>query len=233
MVYVRKYVPKRSFANKKKRTTTLRRNTKRLVSRVRRNIPKNFTSIYRCKWQENWTPSTAATVNFFKQFTFTSSGMTDYAAFSSLYDYYKINAIKMVLRPRYDNFAGNDTTDTTAPGITNQGTTMVHVLRDMYGSYSAVGAYSSTTLNNFLENGRVRTYQGIKPITLYFQPTVDFYTNTSAIDKKIKPMWFPTADSSVLHYGPHIFLQDVNLTGTFNQSFDIFVTYYMSFKGMK
>lgn len=196
--------------------------------------PVNMVTTQRTYWHFNWTPNTTTTDGFARRLTYTLSGLPSVGEFTGVFDMYKINAIKVVLRPRYDGFAGNDTTDTVLPGVTNQGRTMVHVLRDMYGQYVPSGSYSTNTLNSFFEQGtKVKTYPGNRDVVIYYRPTVDVYNNVNSADKRSKSMWYSTTSTGVVHYGPCVFLQDVNLTGTFNQSFDVYVTMYMSFKGIK
>lgn len=182
----------------------------------------------------NFSPSTATTTNFWQYQSCTLNQMTTATDITNLFDQYKINAIKYTFRPRYDNFAGNDTVDTVLPGVTNQAGTMIHIVKDPYYIGTPTGVYNTTTLNTFLEQGNVRSYQGNKPFSIYFKPTISSEAGTVTVGKRVRSRWLSTANgTNIQHYGFHMFAQDVNMTGTFGQSWDVFVTYYLSAKGLK
>lgn len=185
-------------------------------------------------YMQNWNPNTASVDGYWRYFTFRLSDLPNYTELLSLWDQFKISAIKVTFRPRYDNFGGNDTVDTTLPGVTAQGLTMAHVINDNGSQLVPSGAYNTSTLNSFLEQGSVRSYQGTKPFSVYFKPTVYTTISASATSRLIKAPYVMTQDGwNTAHRGFHMFLQDVNLTGTFNQSFDMFVTYYLRLKGLR
>lgn len=195
---------------------------------------KNQVVCQRTFYVENWTPGTAVTSQFWRYYSPSLSSLPSVSDFSNLFDLYKINAIRITLRPRYDNFAGNDTTDTTLPGVTAQGGTNVHVLIDPHNTnVTPTGTYTTTNLNSFLENGRVKSYTGNEPIEIYWKPLIG--DAMSVGEARVKSPWLGTGATpqNIVHHGVHIFLQDTNFTGTFNQSYDVFFTYYMSFKGLK
>lgn len=215
---------------------------KRVMRKRRRfNIPRaprySAVSVVKAKrtfFYENWSPSTATTAGFWRYYMPTLSMLPSLSEFQALFDQYKLSAIKITLRPRYDNFAGNDTTDVTLPGTTAQGGTNVHVLIDPDSTTTVpTGTYTSGNLNTFLENGSVRSYTGLKPINIYWKPKVGQVMSVG--EARVKAPWAgtTTSPSQIPHHGVHIFLQDTNFTGTFNQSFDVFVTYYMQFKALK
>jgi len=151
-----------------------------------------------------------------------------------VFDMYKLNALKFTLRPRYDNFAGNDTTDTTQPGITNNGLTQVHVITDPFSTLGPVGTYTTATLNTFLENGKVRSYQGTRPINIYIRNPTYSGILQGATSAKVRSRWvnWTGGGQGIVYGGAHVMLNDVALTGNFNQAFDIFVTVYLQCKGV-
>lgn len=215
-----------------------KRNVKRrrfnMTSRRQRIPSQRQSKVFykRTFWSRNWTPGTAATTDFWKYFEYNLGALPNRAELGAIYDEAKINAIKIKMIPRYDNFAGNDTTDTTLPGVTNQGSTKVHVVIDPKTTSVPAGTYTATTLNDFLEQGNVRTYDGTKPVTIYFKPSIGNYL-FSGQQQFTSSRYISVNDTSTNHRGVHVFLQDINLTGTFNQSFDVFVTFYMTLRGMK
>lgn len=211
----------------------------RKSSKMRRRIPrgvglKNEVSIT-CKRQFRqtfWQPSTAATSDFWKIFWFKLTDLPTSSEFTNLFDEYRFNAIKVVFRPRFSGFDGANTTDSTLPGITNQAGTNLHIALDPKGSISPSGAYSSSSLNLFMENDNIRSYNGNRAVTVYYKPTVMRTVDGLAAEFKTSP-WLSTSYPAINHFGFSAYAQDFNFNGTFGQSWDIFVTYYMSFRGLK
>lgn len=204
--------------------------------RVPRGIVPNFVTVNRTWWSANWTPSTATTNDFWRYITVNLAACPNVTEYTNLFEQYKINSITFTLRPRYDSFSGENTTDTTLPGVTNQGATRVHTVIDPRSALTPTGTYTSATLNTFLENGRVKTFSGNRPITIPIRSPayVNDVNNTAGAENPLcRGRWFSTGATSITFRGCHIFLQDVNLTGTFGQSFDIFTTMNMSFKGAR
>lgn len=196
--------------------------------------PMGNCNIMRTFWKENWTLSTVSTAGFWRYYQFILSDLPSYQELTAVWDRFRINAIKVTFRPRFDNFSGNDTTDTTLPGVTNQAGNMMHVIVDPYSNTVPTGVYNSSNLNTFLEQGGVKTKSGNKPFSVYFKPTINRYVGTTAQASRIRAPYLQTSDSvNQTHNGFHIFAQDVNLTGVTGQSFDVFVTYYMSLSGVK
>lgn len=181
-------------------------------------------------WSGNWTPGTGSTSAFWQYRTVTPTTLSNWTEYQSLFDQYKLHRVKVTFRPRYDSFAGNDTTDVTLPGITNQAGCYVHIINDPTSALTPSGTYVSTTLNAFMENGNVKTYQGNKPFSVYFKPMIDV-TISGGNQRRPSP-WLQCKDNSVVHNGFHAFMQDINMTGTFGQSFDLFTTFYFSCRGM-
>jgi len=191
-------------------------------------------TVSRTWYSANWTPSTGSTAGFWQYLSTTASAIPNIAEYVALFDSYKVNSLKFILRPRYDSFAGNDTTDTTLPGVTNQAGNNVHVIIDPRSAVTPSGTYTSANLNSFLENGKVRTYQGQKPIVINvkYPCIVDDINNTPNTQFE-KCKFLSVLNTGVTHRGAHVFIQDVNLTGVFGQAYDIFVTASITFKGMK
>lgn len=212
--YVRKTVPMRS---------------------IRPMLP-DFMKTQRKFWVQNWTPGTAATNDFWRLFAPTLGDIPNFNDYTNIYDSYKITKFKVHLVPRYDGFQGNDTVDTVLPGVTNQGATRVHVAIDpkCRNNDGPTGAYTSATLNLFLERSRARTYTGNKPLTFTCRyPCVLSDVNANSNAKAEKAGWYQTNITNIGHRGIHVFLQDINLTGTFGQSFDVFYTLDVMFKGQR
>lgn len=221
------YSRKRTY----KRKRPAYRKRKMNISRPRMSRPPVF-NVTRTSYLTNWSPNTTGTSGFWQYLQANLNNISNVSEYTALFDTYRINSIKFTFRPRYDSFAGNDTTDTTLPGVTNQGTTDVHVVIDPKSLVGPSGSYNSTTLNAFLENGKVKTYSGTKPFSVFIKyPCILDDVNASGSVLIRRAPFLRTSSPAILHRGVHVFMQDTNLTGVFGQSFDIFVTMNMTFKG--
>lgn len=186
-------------------------------------------------WLENWQPSTAAVNGYWRYYAFSINQLPDFAGFNAMFDTFRINAIKVEFHPRFTEFAGNDTVDTVLPGVTNQSGTRVSLLVDTKSSLIPVGAYLSNTYNDFLQQGPPRTYTGTRPFSVYFKPQVSETAgiNVGGALRRKAPWMQLDIGQSVAHAGFHAFAWDPNFSGTFGNSFDILVTYYVQFRGMR
>jgi len=197
---------------------------------VRRLLPS--LTLKRKFFLRNFTPSTASTSGFWNYEQISFNQLPSVSEFVALFDTYQIRALRYDFVPRYDNYDGSNTTDTTLPGVTNQGKTWVHIVNDPLSTVSPSGTYVAATLNGFMENGNVRTRDGNRPFSVYFKPAVDM-TIGNVRGTFVRSPKIQTSQTSITHNGFHWFVQDVGLTGTFNQSFDIYVTMYLRLTNLK
>lgn len=220
----------RRLGTKRKRYTVKRKRTM-----YRRKVVRGqFMQIKRTIYQGNWAPNTTTTAGFWRVFAPTLSDMGASANdFAALFDCYRIKALKVTLRPRFDNFAGNDTTDTTLPGVTNQSGTRVAIIVDPSTSTAPTGSYSIANFNTFVENGNVRFYEGLRPINIYFRPKVEQTIGGLSGARRVGSPWLQIGSTNILHWGFHCFMHDNAFSGTFGNSFDIFYTYYLQLKNVK
>lgn len=223
VVYKRKRITRRSPIKRRRYNMSGKTRSRSMGGRV--------MSFKRTFCIGNVVPSTAATTSFWNYNQVTFATMPSNTEFVALFDQYKINGFKTTWRPRYDNFAGNDTVDTTLPGTTAQGLTNVHIINDPMSSINPTGTYSYTTLNTFLENGSVKSYTGTKPFSVYVKPTIENSLATGVT--RIKAPWIDTKNATVPHFGYHSFMNENNMTGVFNQTFDLFVTLYFQCRGSR
>lgn len=228
-------MPVRTY-KRKARVPPRPRKYRRMARTMRpsRAIMQSHVNVERTWYSANWTPNTTGTNGFWRYITVNLGACPNVTEYTNLFEQYKINKVTFVLRPRYDSFSGENTTDTTLPGVTNQGATRVHTVIDPRSNLTPSGTYTSTTLNTFLENGKVKTFSGNKAITIpiKYPAYVNDVNNVAGAENPLcRGRWFSTAATTIEFRGCHIFLQDVNLTGVFGQSFDIFTTMSMSFKG--
>lgn len=203
-------------------------------SKVPRSLPMTLT-LKKQFYLENWQPSAVAVNSYWKYYAFSLSQMPDIAQYVSLFDTFRINGIRVDFRPRYDNFAGNDTSDTAAPGVTNLQGSRMSLISDPKSRQIPVGVYNSSTYNDFLQQGDAKHYEGNRPFSLYFKPEVGESAGANvagAIRRKSPWLQLETAND-VQHAGFHAFAWDQNFSGQFGNSFDVLVTYYVQFKGMR
>lgn len=206
-----------------------KRSRKAMVPRGVRNLP---TIAFKRTWYYGvFQPTTATTAGFWQYFTIQFSNMPNATEYTNLFDQYRINGIKWTFRPRFDSFAGNDTTDTTLPGVTNQQGVNLHIIKDPMSTVTPTGTYSAGTLNNYLENGTVRSYTGTKPVTVYWKPMIDDQLSTGT--RRVKAPFISSSNSTVSHAGFHAFFQDFNFSGSFGQNWDMFVTLYFQCRGQR
>lgn len=226
---------KRSYGGRSRRRGKRARRSFMRRRRVPRSIAARTIKVYRKFWSQNWVPATTNTIDFYRYYTFTVTQIPNWTEYQALFDEYKVNWFKYTFRPRYDSFAGNDTTDTTLPGVTNQSTTYLHTLVDPKTYITPSGTYTTSNLNTFLEQGKSKTYQGTKPVSVLIKyPCVAEDTNATADAKYVKAGWNSTNNPGVrAHRGFFIFAQDQNMTGVFGQTWDIFVECSVSFRGQR
>lgn len=205
---------------------------RRTMRRVPRSLKLNTVVFKRKTWAGNWQPSTVGVADFWKYYSFSLNAMSGYAEVTNLFDEYKISALKVEFHPRFSGFDGANTTDTTLPGVTNQSGTKLHILVDPSSTLTPTGVYNSTTLNTLLENGTVRSHSGNRVVSVYYKPKV-YNTVSGLAANMIRSPWIRTDQVALPHYGFHAFAQDNNFSGTFGQSWDIFVTYYIQCRNMK
>jgi len=180
-----------------------------------------------------WQPSTTTTADFWKYYTISASDMTSFPEVTAMFDQFKINSYTFTFRPRFDNFAGNDTTDTTLPGVTNLGQTHLHIVNDPTSTVVPSGTYTRGVFNIFMEQGTVRSYNGNRTVSVTVKPYIQ-NTITSG-SQWIKAPWLQTnaSGSVVPHYGFHVFATTTNFTPDFGQSWDVFVKINMSARGLR
>ncbi|MBV6343385.1 hypothetical protein [Candidatus Magnetobacterium casense] len=220
------------YRSKRKRPYQSKRRRFNIARPMRYRMPVGVTKIQRTFNSSYWQPSAASTVDFWKQFQFTLDQMPSYTELTPLFDQYKINAIKVRFVPRFDSFAGNDTTDITPPNITNLAGTQLHIIKDQRTTMAPAGTYTRANLNTFLENGKVRSYTGNRPITVYFKPAVTQTVGNAQSSFTWSP-WLQTSQPAIVHYGFHAFASDINMSGNFGNSWDVFTTYYLMVKGLR
>lgn len=221
------------------RTRTFKRRSKRTMRRGRRkfNISRPMVSrqpilnVKRTFYGGNWTFSTATTNGFWRYFTYDMTTFQNFAEMASVFDEYKVNAMKVTFRPAYDNTTNVQTAATTL----GQVQAYAHVVVDPASTLVPSGVYSSANLNTFLENDSLRTKTLNRPFSVYYKPKVTdqvFNTGTAAVMRK--PAWTRTTETGQQFRGFHMFLQQNNMsTVNANINLDVFITFYVQFRNLR
>lgn len=171
-----------------------------------------------------FTPTTATTSGFWQYFSAQFGDLPDTSSYTNLFDQYRIKAIKWSFRPRFDNFAGNDSA--AARGGTN-----VHTIADPASTLVPTGVYNRNTLNQFLENGLTKSHNGNETVDVYVKPKID--NSISSGTTRINAPWISSNNVTVAHNGTHVFFQDTQFTGVFGNVYDVFVTMWFECRGQR
>lgn len=236
-----------SRAARNARPAKRRRVTAMVVSRriprpIRAALPT--INIKRTVYLGSVTPGTTSTSHFWRYiapsldvgFTNESNasmgGLTNLSEYTSLFDTYRLNAIKCVLRPRQGMAVADQNTNAAISFERGYHS----VLFDKEGTISPAGIYQPSTYNSFLEQGNVRTYDATKPLTIYLKPLVQEQYGNGAV-RYIKPNWtdLGTTGNAMQHRGFHLFThtQSMSAASLGRCAYDVFVTYYVQFKGQR
>lgn len=174
----------------------------------------------------SWSFSTASTNGFWRYFTYTAANaVQNFSDISNLFDEYKVNAIKVTFRPRYDSIT---------PGEA-QPQAYAHYVIDPASTTNPSGTYGATSLNAFLEQQGVRSRTLNRPFSVYFKPKMqDEVLGGSTATRVIRPTFLKTSQTAVEFGGFHMYIQQNNFANTnANIILDMFVTLFMQVKNLK
>lgn len=223
MVFKRKRMPVRGRPYKRRRIFPAR------VPRAPRTMRNNQLTIKRTWYQTNWQFATATTAGFWQYFQFELATIPNLVEYTGLFDEYKINAIKLTFRPRYDSIDVGD-----AAAATSLPQAYLHYVVDGGNTVTPAGIYNSATLNSFLEHDGVKTRTLNRPVSIYFKPKVIMEASSNQAGRVVGPGWFRTTAQNVAHRGVHVFLQQNNFATSNTQiALDVYYTYYMQLKNLR
>lgn len=225
MVYKRK----RSNRSKMKRRRFNMRRRKMSIPRPLTNKVVSKRTFYNGSW--SW--GTAATDQFWRYRTFQFGNLPSYQEITALFDEWKINAIKVTYRPRYDSISTNSVTDGISVPVITQPQAYAHVCVDPTSQLVPAGTYGTSSLNYLFENNNVKTYTLNKPFSVYLKPKCRDFVFGGGNTSKIIPATY-MRDTSVQHYGFHIYLQQNNFsTGANYVILDEYITFYFSARSLR
>lgn len=228
------------------------RRTRRPYKRARRSYKRRgmkyrrgrgriaMLSVKRTCWVGSFTPSTAATTNFwtyqkptlgsaFADNSGALTGLSNLAEYTPLFDQYKINGIRLHFKPRFMNYNLDQLNPTI--GVSLKDMPYVSVIMDPKSNVLPTGAYTAATINTFLEQGNVKTRRADKPFSVYLKPMVVEQFGGGA-NRYIRFPWTDSSNTTVPQLGYHLFFHNQNFATAFN-TYDVFATYFLQWKGMK
>lgn len=200
-------------------------------TKVPRSIVPATINVRRTVFGGNWTLSTAATNGFWRYQVFDMSNFNNFAEFASIFDEYRVNAIKVTYRPSYDSI----TLPTTGSTAITQPQAYAHVCVDPSSTLIPSGAYGTSALQSLFENDGVKTFTLNRPFSIYYKPKVAeavFNTGTASVMRSSP--WVRTSETATVYRGYHMFLQANNFATTnANVSLDYYITMYVSFRNVR
>lgn len=186
-------------------------------------------------------PGSASTSQFYNYVTFTMqsagsifgtplTGMSNLNEFNNLFDRFRLGAVKYEFRPRVGPLMENQSIPTTA---TFREKPYITYLVEPTATTTATGSYAISTYNALAEQGRVRTIRGDRPFSIYVRPMITEQYGGGAT-RYIRPQ-FTNNDGTgqtMEHRGFYIMFHNQGFQPP-NMSYDVYATYYVTFKGMK
>lgn len=225
----RKARPSRYMRRSKRRRTGLSKRKYGL-----KKYMMNRVSVKRTFFLATRTWDAAATSGFYSYDGFSLSNLPSVAEFQTLFDEYKINAVKVTFRPNID-YITEEQSGAAAVTTNNVRKSVFHVAIDPVYTVPT-GTYTSTVLNTFLEQQGVRSYNANRPFSVFYKPKVPAIATGGTTASTVgKPQWYKTADTGIAHNGFYWFwqTQGFNNAMTIKPALDVYVTMYMQFKNLK
>ena len=216
---------KRKRTSPSTRRRVRRRTAYRRKSMLTRN-PNVSTFRLKCKsFLTNWTFSSASTIGFWRYLSLNPAILTSFAEHAAIFDEYKLYGYQYEFRPSYDGVDYN-------AAVASLGN--MHLAVDPGSTVSPSGVYGTTTLNTFFEQSQnVKTYKCDQVVKAFVRPKVAMQVSGGGTTGRLQASpWLKTSDSFVDHRGLHVFLQQfTGISTPATMSYDIFVTFYVMFRG--
>lgn len=226
---VRQYGRKRRQMRRRPRMSRKTYRGRSLLSRIP-TARNTQVSIKRTFFSGTWALNSVATSDFWKYFEPTiANGFNGFTEFASVFDRYKVNAIKLTFRPRFDTVNAPITGNTP---LTVRKPYMAYIV-DPETAISPGGVYAQANLNVFLENGG-KIVDADKPVSIYWKPKISLNTSIGSGVYFVKAPYLRTNEISTPMRGVHIFAYQQGFGTTFTDiEWDVFVTMYVTFKDLR
>lgn len=175
-----------------------------------------------------WTAGTASVGDFWRYYQPNVSQFNNFGEFSALFDMYKVNGIKYTFYPRYDSIDGNPTT------FTNTTVKMLTCV-DPFTSLVPTGVYGTATMNVLMEQSGLKVRNGLRPVSVYFRPQVEIPSNVGGgvTYTPSSKVWINTSSTGVPFRGFHVAIATNNLSTPSGLVYDVYITWYITFKNLK
>jgi len=208
------------------RTSMAAKRARMASSRRTRSVrpTRNVCSFQRKFWYQNWAFQTGSTPGYYRAFQPAFSALPTVGEFINTFDNYRIDRITVTFIPRYAQTSCD--AQVAGAGVNNQFYLTLGL--DTENALTPSGIYSSTTMNQMLENvNRVRTVMLDKPVTISWRPKV---LNSNSVSNNA--VWAPFI-STLFPLQPHLgllaFLHDANFAADAASGFSVDVMYDFKF----
>jgi len=151
---------------------------------------------------------------------FTLGALDQASTFVSLFDQYRIDAIRFIMKP-YSNAVQVPTASTTS----------------FQGMYNVIDYDNSTALGSTLAARQYDNCMETEPYETWcrvFRPRIAMsaYNGSFAGYANMQPEWIDCANSDVRHYGIKLYLPPCTASQAILQSWNVQVEYFISFRSM-
>jgi len=217
-----KRLSKRSY--KKKRTSKRRYMKRRPVSGNSSSIKVKRISI-----TTSWTLGNAATSDFWRYVAPTAGNFSNFSEFASVFDQYKVNAIKATYRPRFSGLSGPVTGNTPMTARIPYAA----IINDARSTLIPAGTYGSSALQTLLENGG-KVIRADRVFSVYFKPQIQCQSSVGAGTYYKRCPYINTSDTTTTMRGFHLMIYEQNFGNNFTDfEWDVYYTFYVTFKNLK
>lgn len=237
--------PKRRTNFKRKRTQSKRKPMNISYVPVRKQMRVQTLRVTRKCYLGTVTPNTTATVGFWRyiepsltrgfvnEIGSSMGGLANLSEYQALFDQYKLGAWKITLVPRVAEL----TSDQQNAAATQYEKCYFTIIKDPMDTIPPGGTYTAANYNTLLENGKARVLRADRPVNIYMKPKIVEQYGAGA-NRYVSPKFTDLNSSAgidVRHRGFHIFqhCNNFNAASLSRYAYDVFITYYLTFKGQK
>lgn len=197
-------------------------------------VPITFSTTATANFWKYVAPSLDNGIDTFQAVPTIVASLTNKAEYAALFDQYKLSAWKIKFVPKYQDYNLNQ--GGAAAPTAGIDVPMLCIVKDPYSTLTPTGTWNQSTLNTLLEQGG-KVYRADKPVTVYMRPKVTEQYGGGA-NRYISPRYTDlttTAGTTMPHRGFHMFAFNTtwNNAALSQNAWDVYITYYLSFKNPK
>lgn len=230
MPAAKRRAPFRRTRRVKRRTGVTKR-----VARPLRSLSNSMVSLKRVFLVDTWAPNTTSVTGFWRQLKIQFSQIPQYTEMTAMFGQYRINAIRYSLVPCFTGFDGSQDLQ-TSPAISSQ--TNLFICHDKYTTLTPSGTYGASTLNAFMEQGKIQIVRNPNALVKVYvnKPTIYYWDTHQGNAPNLKVATWQRTDNNninVDHYGPNVFVNSHDATLSSAQVWQIYATVYLQLKNQK